>query len=588
MSLDVIERASSSALLTSVICLVTIFAILGYAKKYFYWPRRGIKGPRPIPFLGDFSWMIEGDTRLAELAKRRKYGKIYGTHFRGAPRLYVADAQVLRQILVKDFDAFPGRQMLPLANKYQELFLFFINGDQWKKVRAMMTPSFTSGKMKKMFKFMDGCADDLLDYLDELFTMQTKNRSNLKGASGFMVNMSETFSTYSMNGIATCGYGLRLRRDQLDEQEKGATRQAKGGPVTISRQTFIEYADKVLRPRDIRLFIVSWVPAFILRLLGFSITTEKNFEPMVQCIKHLMKRRNLEQSKKHDDLLQLLLDARLDDKVELDDMDQAENHHAGLTKDTILDIQREMVNSASIDKRESGKTGNGTIATSQETKSRSQRLSEIEVLCQAVLMLSAGSETTSALLTNCIYSLAYHPDIQDRLYGELEQIVELDSTKKRHIFSYESLTSCQYLDSVISETLRILPPVPNTDRMADRDYLIEKYNILVPKGQSIQMGFRCVQNDPDYWPEPEKFDPERFMPENRDKIVPGSYLPFSMGPRHCIGMRFSLTEAKIGLAKLVMKYKFTPIPGLAYLPEVSFGSGLVRIKDSRVVFHHRL
>ena len=79
-----------------------------------------------------------------------------------------------------------------------------------------------------------------------------------------------------------------------------------------------------------------------------------------------------------------------------------------------------------------------------------------------------------------------------------------------------------------------------------------------------------IHHNEEYYPSPEKFKPERFLPENRDQIKPFTYLPFGSGPRNCVGMRFALLEAKLALAKIITKYKFvksksTQVP-LTFLP----------------------
>ena len=79
--------------------------------------------------------------------------------------------------------------------------------------------------------------------------------------------------------------------------------------------------------------------------------------------------------------------------------------------------------------------------------------------------------------------------------------------------------------------------------------------ITVEKGILVQFDFHSVHHNPEFYPEPDKWDPERFLPENRDKLVPYSYMPFGMGPRNCVGMRFALMEAKTAAAYLVYKYR---------------------------------
>jgi cytochrome P450 len=124
-----------------------------------------------------------------------------------------------------------------------------------------------------------------------------------------------------------------------------------------------------------------------------------------------------------------------------------------------------------------------------------------------------------------------------------------------------------------------------TDRGANVDYYLESHGLLIPKGTKLIFTLKTIMNDEDYWPEPQVFNPDRFMPENRHKIVPHSYCPFGIGPRHCLGMRFSLTETKIAMAKLLMEFKFEPAPNTKYPPEpkASFGLGGIKRPDVKVV-----
>ena len=81
--------------------------------------------------------------------------------------------------------------------------------------------------------------------------------------------------------------------------------------------------------------------------------------------------------------------------------------------------------------------------------------------------------------------------------------------------------------------------------------------ITIPKGMLVNFDIASIHHSPDYYPEPMKFNPERFLPENRDKLVPYTYMPFGMGPRNCVGMRFALMEAKTAAANLINKFKFS-------------------------------
>lgn len=538
--------------------LTALYTFFQLRNKYYYWDNLGVKGDRYIPLSSYISFLFKRDLKKLEQERRKNYGKVYGFYMMGMPRLYICDPEVIKQICIKDFEVFPDHTGMWIRNKYQNLALLWLTGDHWKKVRAIMTPTFTSGKIKRMFRFMEGCAEELTDYL-----LESANSHESK-----VVDIKKSFSMFSLDGIATCCYGLKLKRE--------GSSLANNELHVMTKDDFLAMTQRLAKINRSRMLLFLLVPSAILKAVGFTIGPESNWEPMVHCLNQLIKRRtNTSSTKKFDDLLQLLLDAHLDDNLELNELDQVENHHANLTEDLVRADQESLVAATKAMKQ----------PHNQELDDRpsSYRLSQLEVLSEAIFLLAAGLETTTALLTSCVYALAYHPEVQEKLYHELRSLAEYDSSKNCYKFQYETLTSCQYLDAVISETLRLLPPLPMTDRKAEQDYYIKKYDVTVPKGSSVLLGIRSVQNDPDYWVEPEKFDPDRFMPENRDKIVPGSYMPFSMGPRHCIGMRFSLTESKLGLAKVVTKYSFHPAPGLTFPPKVIASPAITHLTDPRVI-----
>ncbi|OPL20960.1 cytochrome 3a11 p450, partial [Mytilus galloprovincialis] len=111
-----------------------------------------------------------------------------------------------------------------------------------------------------------------------------------------------------------------------------------------------------------------------------------------------------------------------------------------------------------------------------------------------------------------------------------------------------------YLDRVFSETLRLYAPGGRTDRHVEKDMTVNGYKI--PKNAEIMIPIHAIHRDPEFWGEPDKFDPERFTPENKAKRHPYCYLPFGHGPRSCIGMRLAQVEAKYALVYILQHYRF--------------------------------
>ncbi len=178
-------------------------------------------------------------------------------------------------------------------------------------------------------------------------------------------------------------------------------------------------------------------------------------------------------------------------------------------------------------------------------------LTENEILAQAWIFFVAGYETTATTLSFCSYELAVNPECQEKLYEEVSSAID-----SKGEISYETLAKLHYLDSVISETLRLYPPVIRLEREAMTDHKLGDTGITLFKGQIVEIPTYAVHHSEEYYPNPEKFIPERFMPENRHQIIPYTFIPFGAGPRNCVGMRFALMEAKLALAQIVRKFKF--------------------------------
>jgi cytochrome P450 len=144
--------------------------------------------------------------------------------------------------------------------------------------------------------------------------------------------------------------------------------------------------------------------------------------------------------------------------------------------------------------------------------------------------------------------LVINPAVQQNIITELDR--ELDGEEP----DFDNINKLVYIDACIHESLRLVPSVARIERRSVCDCKLG--NIFVPKGTYIIIPIQAVHRDPDNFENPDDFEPERFLPQNKSKIKSGTYLAFADGPRNCIGMRFALLEIKFGLAKLLKRYKF--------------------------------
>lgn len=162
--------------------------------------------------------------------------------------------------------------------------------------------------------------------------------------------------------------------------------------------------------------------------------------------------------------------------------------------------------------------------------------SDEDIVAQCFLFFAAGFGTTSLVLSFCAYEIMANPDVQRKLNAEI------DATRKNlngKPITYEELQKMKYLDMVISEVLRKWAPLGATERICTKSYQIENEDtgetVKIEAGDTIEFPIAGLHYDPEYWSDPEKFDPERFNDENRQKIKSFTYLPFGIGPRNCIG-----------------------------------------------------
>ncbi|XP_067140678.1 cytochrome P450 3A31-like [Centruroides vittatus] len=189
------------------------------------------------------------------------------------------------------------------------------------------------------------------------------------------------------------------------------------------------------------------------------------------------------------------------------------------------------------------------IDAEDEENNVTKKLSINNIIANAVLFMAAGYDTTSTTLSWCTYYLCKYLEIQEAVRLEISKNVE----DNREI-EYTDLSELKYLDQVISETLRFYPHSDTSlTRICSEDFQYK--NTTIPKGVTIVIPVRNLHKDSNYWNEPEKFNPDRFLSKNAGLIDPSIYQPFGIGPRNCIGMRTAEIVMKLILANLIRRYK---------------------------------
>lgn len=212
-----------------------------------------------------------------------------------------------------------------------------------------------------------------------------------------------------------------------------------------------------------------------------------------------------------------------------------------------------------IDERRQQNIDNGDLlsmllmARDEET---GQGLSLQQVHDEVLTMMMAGHETTAAALTWTWHLLSQHPDVERRFHAELDGVLGGRSP------TFEHVAKLPYTQMILEEALRLYPPAWMFGRKAIADDEIRGYHI--PANSMIFISPYCIHRHPDFWENPEVFDPERFSPGRSASRPPFAYFPSSGGSRLCIGNMFALMEAKLILATIGQRYRLRSIPTAAW------------------------
>jgi cytochrome P450 len=198
-------------------------------------------------------------------------------------------------------------------------------------------------------------------------------------------------------------------------------------------------------------------------------------------------------------------------------------------------------------------------------------MSDQQLRDEVTTLFLAGHETTALTLAHTIYLLAKHPEIERRLLAEIQAVLA------GRLPTVEDAKTLRYTKQVLEEAMRLYPPAWAIGREVVREVEVAGYRI--PVGAQLLMSQWLVHRDPRFFPDPEAFDPDRWLPE-RAKLLPRyAYFPFGGGPRVCIGNHFAMLEAQLVLAVLMQRHHFELLPGqrLTLSPSVTLrqkGPGL--------------
>uniref|UniRef100_A0A669EV07 unspecific monooxygenase n=1 Tax=Oreochromis niloticus TaxID=8128 RepID=A0A669EV07_ORENI len=433
--------AETWTLLAALITLLFVYSCWTYGT----FKRLGVPGPSPIPFFGTMLKYRKGFFNFDEECYK-KYGKMWGIFDGRQPVLCITDPAMIKTILIKEcYSFFTNRRNFRLNGPLYDA-VSIAEDDQWRRIRSVLSPSFTSGRLKEMFDIMKQHSTVLISSMKK------------KADKDEPLELKEFFGPYSMDVVTSTAFSVDI--DSLNNPSD---------PFVTNIKKMLKF--DLFSPI---LLAVAFFPFMIpiLEKLEFSF-----FPASVTDFFYTAKQK----------------------------------------------VRLEWTSSS---------------------------LTDHEILSQAMIFLFAGYETTSSSLTFLSYNLATNP----RVMKKLQEEVDATFPNKAPI-QYQELMQMEYLDCVINESLRLFPIASRLERVAKAS--VEINGFVIPKGMVVMVPTWPMHRDPEIWPEPEKFKPERFSKENKETIDPYIYMPFGAGPRNCIGMRFALVVMKLAIVEILQRYSFS-------------------------------
>ncbi|XP_062566717.1 cytochrome P450 3A29-like isoform X2 [Saccostrea cucullata] len=496
--------------------VVVVFLLLWLRRREAedYQRRTGIPAPEGIlPLIGHLYQVIKmGVDDYERKWFNEKKTKIIVSWYGKTPLITVADPEIAKHVLVKDFPYFQDRprRIYTMTQTPVNKGVFFHYGSHWKRIRSILTPTFSTGKLKMTTHDINRCSANLADKMENM----AKAKEN--------VEVKQLYGGFTLDAIAATAFGLDV--DSINNPDSSFIKNIK------------EIFQRGMKPwRRICITLASVFPSLypVLRIFNLTFFNKENVGFFVRQCQAMIEDRKTESSERHVDFLQLMVNAELDDQS----------------------LQDQHINSGQ------------------------KKLTNDEIIGQAFLFFVAGYETTANTMNFVSYELAVNQEVQDRVVQEIKDQIGKDEP------NYENVNKLQYMEQVILETLRMYPPLPRLTREIGETVVIKDYTFL--KGGTVVIPVYGLHHNPDYWPDPEKFDPDRF--ENSKNVQNKFYyMPFGLGPRMCLGMRLAMLELKIALVHVLRRVRFVPCQETQIPLKVITNKGLITVeKPIKLAFELR-
>ncbi|CAB4266066.1 unnamed protein product [Prunus armeniaca] len=513
--LEVLLFTNVSLLSTIFTVLAILAGVLGYLYGP-YWGVRRVPSPPTIPLVGHLPLLAKyGPDVFSVLAKQ--YGPIFRFHMGRQPLIIVADAELCREVGIKKFKDIQNRSIpSPIsASPLHQKGLFFTRDKRWSAMRntilSVYQPSHLVSLVPTMQSFIESATEKLGSSKEEDITfsnLSLRLTTDVIGQAAFGVN-----------------FGLSKPQSISDSINKQI-----GGSQDINNDEVSDFINQHIYSTTQLKMDLSGSLSIILGLLVPILQ-----EPFRQILKRIP--------------------GTMDWKVER-------------TNRKLSGRLDEIVGKKMRDRDRGSKDFLSLIMNARESETVSKNVFTPDYISAATYEhLLAGSATTAFTLSSIVYLVAGHPEVEEKLLAEIDGFGPPDQMPTAHDLQHKF----PYIDQVIKEAMRFYMVSPLVARETSRQVEIGGY--LLPKGTWVWLALGVLAKDPKNFPEPDKFRPERFDPSCKEvkQRHPYAFIPFGIGPRSCIGQKFSLQELKLSLIHLYRNYVFRHSPGMEKPLQLEYG-----------------
>ncbi|CAO2183154.1 unnamed protein product [Urochloa humidicola] len=496
------QMAESLPPLQAIVFTVAALAV-GAFTVYFYgpsWRVRRVPGPFALPLIGHLPLLAKhGPAVFAVLAKR--YGPIYRFHLGRQPLVMVADPELCREVGIKKFKSIPNRSMpTPIrSSPIHHKGLFFTRDSRWQSMRNVLVSIYQPSHLASLIPVIQ-------PYVD---------RAGLLLHHGQELTFSDlTLKLFSDTiGQVAFGVDFGLTKQQATTEMSTSTSNA---ATDFIRKHF--YATTSLK----------------MDLSGSLSIVLGQFVPFLQ-----------------EPARQLLM--RVPGSADRR-MEETNAAMSGLLDDIVAERTAQ-----AADRRKGEKNFLSVLLNARESTEAMERLFTPDYVSALTYEhLLAGSVTMSFTLSSLVYLVAMHPEVEKKLLREIDAFGPIDVVPTAE----ELQTKFPYVEQVLKESMRFYTVSPLIAREASEDVEIGGY--LLSKGTWLWLAPGVLAKDPKQFPDPYVFRPERFDPENEEckKRHPYAFIPFGIGPRACIGQKFSMQQLKLVIVHLYRRFVFRHSPNM--------------------------